>query len=150
MKEQEITKLEFLMNINENIIVQRFFNVRDYNPKAKNSMDLYELINDFKRDLERQLRIKTTTYMLDHQYDIINDPTIMDTSKTDGPEHIRITIKFNDNVLFVREIDAKVYPPKVRYTVDVRPHLKDLLLNLTDVFSSEELTVDYLDKVLVK
>lgn len=150
MKEQEITKLEFLMNINENIIVQRFFNVRDYNPKAKNSMDLYELINDFKRDLERQLRIKTTTYMLDHQYDIINDPTIMDTSKTDGPEHIRITIKMNDNVLFVREIDAKVYPPKVRYTVDVRPHLKDLLLNLTDVFSSEELTVDYLDKVLVK
>ena len=138
------------MNINENIIVQRFFNVRDYNPKAKNSMDLYELINDFKRDLERQLRIKTTTYMLDHQYDIINDPTIMDTSKTDGPEHIRITIKMNDNVLFVREIDAKVYPPKVRYTVDVRPHLKDLLLNLTDVFSSEELTVDYLDKVLVK
>jgi len=150
MKDQEITKLEFLMNINENIIVQRFFNVRDYNPKAKNSMDLYELINDFKRDLERQLRIKTTTYMLDHQYDIINDPTIMDTSKTDGPEHIRITIKMNDNVLFVREIDAKVYPPKVRYTVDVRPHLKDLLLNLTDVFSSEELTVDYLDKVLVK
>lgn len=150
MKEQEITKLEFLMNINENIIVQRFFNVRDYNPKAKNSMDLYELINDFKRDLERQLRIKTTTYMLDHQYEIINDPTIMDTSKTDGPEHIRITIKMNDNVLFVREIDAKVYPPKVRYTVDVRPHLKDLLLNLTDVFSSEELTVDYLDKVLVK
>jgi hypothetical protein len=150
MKEQEITKLEFLMNINENIIVQRFFNVRDFNPKAKNSMDLYELINDFKRDLERQLRIKTTTYMLDHQYDIINDPTIMDTSKTDGPEHIRITIKMNDNVLFVREIDAKVYPPKVRYTVDVRPHLKDLLLNLTDVFSSEELTVDYLDKVLVK
>lgn len=150
MKEQEITKLEFLMNINENIIVQRFFNVRDFNPKAKNSMDLYELINDFKRDLERQLRIKTTTYMLDHQYEIINDPTIMDTSKTDGPEHIRITIKMNDNVLFVREIDAKVYPPKVRYTVDVRPHLKDLLLNLTDVFSSEELTVDYLDKVLVK
>ena len=46
MKEQEITKLEFLMNINENIIVQRFFNVRDFNPKAKNSMDLYELIND--------------------------------------------------------------------------------------------------------
>ena len=113
-------------------------------------MDLYELISYFKSDLERQLRIKTVTYMLDHQYEINNDPTIMDTSKTDGPEHIRITIKMNDNVLFVREIDAKVYPPKVRYTVDVRPHLKDLLLNLTDVFSSEELTLDYLDKVLVK
>ena len=34
MKEQESTKLEFLMMVNDNIIVQRFFNVRDYNPNA--------------------------------------------------------------------------------------------------------------------
>ena len=35
MKEQDSTKLEFLLKVNENIIVQRFFNVRGYNPKAK-------------------------------------------------------------------------------------------------------------------
>lgn len=149
MKEQEITKLEFLMNINDNIIVQRFFNVRDFNPNAKNSIELYDLINDFKTDLERQLRVKTTTYMLDNQYEITTNPSVMDTSKTSGPEYINISIKMNDNVVFVRGIDAKVYPPKVRYTVDVRPHLKDLLLNLTDVFSSENLTFEYGQKVLV-
>lgn len=149
MKEQEITKLEFLMNINDNIIVQRFFNVRDFNPNAKNSIELYDLINDFKTDLERQLRVKTTTYMLDNQYEITTNPSVMDTSKTSGPEYINISVKMNDNVIFVRGIDAKVYPPKVRYTVDVRPHLKDLLLNLTDVFSSENLTFEYGQKVLV-
>lgn len=149
MKEQEITKLEFLMNINDNIIVQRFFNVRDFNPNAKNSIELYDLINDFKTDLERQLRVKTTTYMLDNQYEITTNPSVMDTSKTSGPEYINISVKMNDNVIFVRGIDAKVYPPKVRYTVDVRPHLKDLLLNLTDVFSSQNLTFEYGQKVLV-
>jgi len=149
MKEQEITKLEFLMNINDNIIVQRFFNVREFNANAKNSIELYDLINDFKTDLERQLRIKTTSYMLDNQYEITTNPSVMDTSKTSGPEYINISIKMNDNVVFVRGIDAKAYPPKVRYTVDVRPHLKDLLLNLTDVFSSENLTFEYGQKVLV-
>ena len=38
MKEQnvDLTKLEFLMTVNDNFIVQRYFNVKDYNPKAKN------------------------------------------------------------------------------------------------------------------
>jgi hypothetical protein len=35
MKEQTATKLEFLMKVNNNIIVQRLFNIKDYNPKAK-------------------------------------------------------------------------------------------------------------------
>ena len=44
-----------------------------------------------------------------------------------------------------RILDAKLYPPKIRYTVDVRPHLKSLLYELTDIFSSEELNYKYLN-----
>ena len=45
MKEQnESTKLEFLMMVNDNIIVQRFFNVKDFKTKAKSSVELYDLI----------------------------------------------------------------------------------------------------------
>ena len=46
MKEQDITKLEFLLTLNENIVVQRFFNVKGFNPRAKNSVDLYEFMKD--------------------------------------------------------------------------------------------------------
>ena len=36
MKEKtETTKLEFLMTLNNNFVVQRYFNVRGYNPKAR-------------------------------------------------------------------------------------------------------------------
>ena len=35
MKNQDSTKLELLMTVNDNFIVQRFFNVRDYNKNAK-------------------------------------------------------------------------------------------------------------------
>lgn len=150
MKEQnEVTKLEFIMNINDNIIVQRFFNVREYNNLAKNSIELYDLINEFKRQLETQLRIKTATYMMDNVYEIMNNPSILETSNTSGPELIKISIKQGNNVIFQRALDGKLYPPKVRYTVDVRAHLKNLLMNLMDIFSNENLTYEYLGKSLV-
>jgi hypothetical protein len=144
MKEQTTTKLEFLMKVNNNIIVQRLFNIKDYNPKAKSSVDLYNLIRGFKIDLERELKMKTATYMLDNMYEIMNNPSVLDTSYTDGPESFSIYIKEGDMTICHREFDAKIYPPKIRYTVDVRPHLKNLLMSLTDIFSSKNLTYEYL------
>jgi len=145
MKDQDSVKLEFLMMVNDNIIVQRFFNVRDFNDKAKYSLELYELIHTLKVDVQSQLALKTVTYMSDNMYEIINNPAILETSYIDGPEYFNIFIKQNDVTICHRQIDAKVYPPKVRYTVDVRPHLKNLLMNLTDIFSSKNLTYNYLD-----
>ncbi len=145
MKDQDSVKLEFLMMVNDNIIVQRFFNVREFNDKAKNSLELYEVIHTLKEDIQSQLALKTVTYMTDNMYEIINNPAILETSYIDGPEYFNIFIKQNDMTICHRQIDAKVYPPKVRYTVDVRPHLKNLLMNLTDIFSSKNLTYNYLD-----
>ena len=148
MKDQESVKLEFLMMVNDNIIVQRFFNVREFNNDAKNSLELYELLREFKEDIQSQLSLKTVTYMTDNMYEIINNPAILETSYIDGPEYFNIFIKQNDMTICHRQVDAKVYPPKVRYTVDVRPHLKNLLMNLTDIFSSKNLTKKYLEVTL--
>jgi len=145
MKDQESVKLEFLMMVNDNIIVQRFFNVREFNEKAKYSLELYELIREFKDDIQTQLSLKTVTYMTDNMYEIINNPAILETSYIDGPEYFNIFIKQNDVTICHRQVDAKIYPPKVRYTVDVRPHLKNLLMSLTDIFSDENLTYDYME-----
>ena len=148
MKDQDSVKLEFLMMVNDNIIVQRFFNVREFNSEAKNSLELYELLREFKEDIHTQLSLKTVTYMTDNMYEIINNPSILETSYIDGPEYFNIFIKQNDVTICHRQVDAKVYPPKVRYTVDVRPHLKNLLMNLTDIFSSKKLTKKYMDVTL--
>ena len=145
MKDQDSVKLEFLMMVNDNIIVQRFFNVREFNNEGKNSLELYELLREFKDDIQTQLSLKTVTYMTDNIYEITNNPAILETSYTDGPEYFNIFIKQNDVTICHRQVDAKIYPPKVRYTVDVRPHLKNLLMSLTDIFSDENLTYDYME-----
>jgi len=146
MKEQqESTKLEFVMMVNNNIIVQRFFNVRDYNPNAKSSLELYEYLKDLKEQLSYELKMKTAVYMLDNRYEIENNPEVLNTSYTDGPESFNIYLKEGDKTICHRRFDAKIYPPKIRYTVDIRPHIKSILSGLTDIFSSENLTYKYLE-----
>lgn len=150
MKEQDSVKMEFLLTLNDNIVVQRFFNVRGYNPDAKNSLELYEFIKTFKEQLQYYLKMKTVSYMLSNQDYIMADPTAMDTSFTDGPENFNIYIKVGDQVLTHRIFDGKIYPPKVRYTVDIRVYLKELLRELTDIFSRDNLTFKYLNLDLTK
>ena len=150
MKEQDSTKMEFLLTLNDNIVVQRCFNVRGYNPKAKNSVDLYYLVEEIARDLQYHLKMKTVIYMTDNSESIMHDASIMDTSYTDGPEIFNILIKNGDTTICHRIFDGKFFPPKVRYTVDVRPFLKDILRDLTDIFSSQSLSFKYLDLDLSK
>jgi hypothetical protein len=143
MRDQDQVKMEFLLTLNENIVVQRFFNVRGYNPKARLSVDLYEYMYDVKEVLHNYLRMKTVVYMLDNKEAIAHDPNIMNTSFTDGDENFHIYVKIGDETICHRIFDGKLYPPKVRYTVDVRPYLKDVLKSLTDIFSKHDLNHEY-------
>jgi hypothetical protein len=148
-EQQDITKLEFLMTVNNNFIVQRFFNVKGYNPKSHRSVEMTDLMMNFVEDLKDNFKIKTVSYMLDNQYQIMDDPEVLNTSFTDGPENFNIYIKNGDNVLCHYSFDAKIYPPKIRYTVDVRPYLKNILFNLTEVLSTKKLTHEYMGYSLV-
>lgn len=143
MREQEITKVEFLFMCNENIVVQRFFNVRGFNKNAHKSEEFYEYIKDFYEQLTYDLKMRSVVYLLDNQYEISENPEILNTSITDGPENFNLIIKIGDMTICHRSFDAKVYPPKVRYTVDLRPKLKTILGELTDIFSGEKLNYKY-------
>ena len=140
----DVTQLEFLMIVNGKIIVQRFFNVRDYNPDARNSVDFHDFMDDLVGRLNYQLKMKAVSYLLENQYEITNNPNILNTSYVDGPEYFNIYLKHGDRLLCHRRFDAKIYPPKVRYTVDIRQTIKGILSELTSLFSDKDLSFDYL------
>lgn len=150
MKEQnDVVKLEFLLTLNENIVVQRYFNVRGYNPDARKSLEMIETVHDIIEDIKKDLTNKSCYYLLENYEQILVDEEILNTSNTDGPEQFTMTIKFGDETICQSAWDAKPYPPKVRYTVDIRPRLKNILRMLTDIFSSEKLTYNYLGYSLI-
>ena len=143
MREQEITKVEFLLMCNDNIVVQRFFNVKGFNKNAHKSEEFYDYIRTFCDELQYNLKMRSVVYMLGNQYEISENPDVLNTSITEGQENFNLYIKVGDMTICHRSFDAKPYPPKVRYTVDLRPKLKGILTDLTDIFSGRKFNYFY-------
>jgi hypothetical protein len=143
MREQDVTKIEFLLTCNDNIVVQRFFNVKGYNKTTHKSEEFYDYIRMFCNDLQSNLKMRTVVYMLENKYEIGENPDVLNTSITEGDENFNLFIKVDNMTICHRVFDAKVYPPKVRYTVDLRPRLKTILTELTDIFSGKNFNYFY-------
>ena len=128
---------------NDNIVVQRFFNVKGFNKNAHKSEEFYDYIKSFCNSLQNDLKMRSVVYMLENKYEIMENPDVLNTSITEGEENFNLYIKVENLTICQRSFDAKVYPPKVRYTVDLRPKLKSILSELTDIFSDKKFNYFY-------
>jgi hypothetical protein len=142
--QENITKFEFLLTLEGNIIVQRFFNVKDYYEPARRSMDMHYYIKNICDDIAEDLKIKSSNYLCENANFFLSSEYVEDSIEKDK-EHFLLEIKLNDDVFIQRIFPAFYYHPKVRYTVDIRPRLKRILTDLTDILSSDELEMTYLN-----
>lgn len=142
--QQEITKFEFLLTLDGNIVCQRFFNVKNHNPKARRSMDLHYYVKEISEEISEDLKTKTSDYLCENQNYFLNLESVEDDEENKKEEFL-IEIKLNDDVFISRIFPAYFYHPKVRYTVDIRPKLKKILSDLTDILSYKNLETKYLN-----
>ena len=142
-QQQDITKFEFLLTLDGNIICQRFFNVKDHVDQASRSMDLHYYVKNICDDISEDLKIKSSNYLCENANFFLSSDYVEDSNEKDR-EHFLLEIKLGDDVFIQRIFPAFYYHPKVRYTVDIRPKLKRILSDLTDILSSEELETTYL------
>jgi len=143
MSNQEFTKFEFLLSLEGHIICQRFFNVREHNEQARCSMDLHYYVQNICEDISHDLKIKSSDFLCENLNFFLNSDNV-EESNTGEKEHFLLEIKLDDDVFIQRIFPAYYYHPKVRYTVDIRPKLKRILVDLTDILSSEDLETSYL------
>jgi hypothetical protein len=143
MSNNEATKLEFLLTLSGNIIVQRFFNVKGYNPNVRRSIELHDDVKKICEEIESDLKEKTLEYLHENQHYF----PVFDPSNNEGPdteEYFQLEIKQNDDVFISRVFPAHIFHPKVRYSVDIRPILRRVLGDLSETFSSTNITTKYL------
>lgn len=141
--QDNITKFEFLLSLEGHIVCQRFFNVRDHVDQARRSMDLHYYVKNICEDFMEDLKIKSSNYLCENQNYILNTE-VVDESANVEKEYFLLEIKLGEDVFIQRQFPAYLYHPKARYTVDIRPRLKRILSDLTDILSSEELETSYL------
>ena len=147
MQNQNITKFEFVLKLENNIVIQRFFNVNYYNQQSKNSFELYECVTDICEKIQRDLKKKTLDVMS------VNDEFVSPEQRKLEIENYKeenfiLEIKQGDKLFISRLFPAHVYHPKVRYAVDIRPKVREILGDLSDVLSQTELDKTYIDYVL--
>ena len=125
-KEQnrEQRKFEFTLYLNDNIIVQRFFNIIGFNYKAINSLNFKEAVDDNMYLIQSVLKDKTLDFITDHRRNFLETP---DYEQNGSKDVMKIVVKHDGKVIAYREWDATIYPVKVRYTVDIRNHIYDLI-----------------------
>ena len=119
-KIEEKEKFEFILSIEDNIICQRFFTVKNHNINTLNSIEVYECVENIKDLINKQLLLKTV--------DVIDEFFKEDVSKLhEQKENFTITIKKGSRLIMTRIFPADVYPPKVRFSVDIRPQISYIL-----------------------
>jgi hypothetical protein len=135
-------KCEFVLKLGNNIVCQRFFSVRNFNDRATQSMDLHYAITEIIDDIVDRLKLKTLC-LLESNY----KENILDEVQED--EYFTITLKKGNKVFYDTIIPASIYPPKVRFTVDIRPQISSILRELTSVLSQKKVTTNYQDYNLI-
>jgi len=144
MKEkfENTQKCEFLLELGKNIICQRYFTVRNFNPKAIYSLDLHHTVSYIIDKIESSLVLKTVHFLDSSYRENSND-------LPNKGETFTITIKVGNRKILTTIFPSSVYPPKIRYTVDIRPQISYILRELTETLSSKKLTTYYQDYSLI-
>lgn len=140
MQNQEPKMMEFLLTLGGNIIIQRLFNVRNYNPDARDSWELYEVVRKITDEISADLKQKNFEYMCDNQ-EFIYASEPVEKEESWGKENFLLEVRSEEDVFISRILPAYYYHPKVRYAVDIRPKIRRILSELTEVFAADELTM---------
>jgi len=144
MNNDNTTKFEFKLSLENNIICQRLFAVNNYQRKAKNSIELNDYIKKICNEISSELKNNTLDYLNDNSQMLERYKYVEDTVDT-NKAYFSLQIKHNETIFIERIFPAFHFPPKVRYTVDIRPKLTKILNTLTDILSRKNVKTKYLN-----
>lgn len=147
----EEQRFEFILYINDHIICQRYFNIRDYNEDCLNSYELKELLDniagmnndEFGRMgiIPKYLKNKSLEYMWENYNPYFIQKEETGKSVSDKVDNFQFEIKVDKRTVGKSEFSGNLFPPKVRYAVDVREIIPSIMSEIRQYFSQKNYTM---------
>lgn len=145
-------KFEFLFLINGNIICQRYFNVRDYNPNISKSFELKDCVDKCVKLITGEgqweipspttLKGKTWEYLWSGYNPYLEEYPPCDCKNNYEDEDIfSFQIRINGRTTIERQFSGNDYPPKVRYDVDMRGVIPEIISVIQETMAEKKLTL---------
>lgn len=148
----EELNFQFVLYINDNIICQRYFNVSDFNEKSLKSLELKELMlnitgmNNGKLGslgiIPKFLQKKALTYLWDSYNPYIQQTEENIRTVVDKKDVFQFEIKMDEKVVAKSQFSGSYFPPKIRYAVDVREIIPEIINEIKTYFSLEKYNID--------
>jgi hypothetical protein len=138
-------KFEFVLYINKNIIVQRYFTVKNYNKEVLNSINLYNCLKRVTKIIQDDLKKKSEDYMWKNynEYEKQEVDQIVRENIYENEDVYDFEIKVDDKVVIGTNFTGNIYPQRVRYSVDIRKLIPTIINEIQDTFQEENLDVEY-------
>lgn len=144
-KDNNKNLVEFLITLNDNIVVRREFKMDNYNPTVKNSVEWYDYMYELKDWVERFMISLSIDYMSENADKVMANPEILRSKNQNQEEHFNILVKVDDELIGHRVIDSKIFPADVRYGLNIKKYLSDIRFDMVKLLSTKRsLTREYL------
>ena len=124
-------KFEFILRINDHIVCQRYFNIRGYSNAAKDSMDLKWELNEIVATIQSYLRDKSEDFLWTNY-----NPY----SSKDGEDYFTFEIRVDGKVIIIERFTGMEYPPKIRYSVNVKSLIPSIISKIQRCLSKKKYT----------
>jgi len=137
-------KFEFVFYINRNIICQRYFTVKNFNPQSIRSMEIVDCVKNVTDMIKMDLKNKTYEFLWG-QYNPYFEQKTEDIVKEENSveDVFDFEIKVDDTVVAHTQIRGNDYPQRVRYSVDIRKLIPNIIAEIQTTLSKEYFDVEY-------
>lgn len=150
-KNEEL-RFQFILFINDNIICQRYFNIFDFNEDSFDSIELNDLIKSIAGMnngqhgslgiIPRYLQRKSLTYMWDTYNPYANQQDENIKNIFERKDNFQFEIKFDEKTIAKTEFSGNYFPPKIRYAVDVREIIPEIMTEIRFKLGQKKYTID--------
>ena len=131
-------KFEFILRINENIVCQRYFNIRGYNNTAKDSMDLKWELEEIVSKIQSYLKEKSEDFLWVNYNPYRTKNSVVREEKKEGEDYFTFEIRVDGKIIIVERFTAMDYPPKVRYSVNVKSLIPEVISKIQRCLSKRK------------
>lgn len=148
-------RFEFSLLINNKIICQRLFDVKGYNENVRESIELKEMMNDIAgintNDvgaigiIPKFLKSKSIEYLWGY-YDPYRPQKVEDIlykNINDKIDNFQFEIKVDGETIGISTFSGNMFPPKVRYSVDIRELIPEIIQEIKYYLSKNSYTKQY-------
>ena len=150
-KNEEL-RYQFILYINDKYVCQRYFNILDFNEESVNSLEIKEMMDSITGInngqlgslgiIPRFLQKKSLTYMWDTYNPYFNQQEDNSRNNLDRKDYFQFEIKIDDKTVAKSQFSGNYFPPKIRYAVDVREIIPEIIIEIKYFLTLKKYTFD--------